>query len=57
MSNAAAYPDLLIVPRGPVTVLSVNRPDRLNALSRDTLGRSGGRCAPSRRTPRRAPWS
>jgi enoyl-CoA hydratase len=41
MSNAAVYPDLLIAPRGPVTVLSVNRPDRLNALSRDTLGQIG----------------
>ncbi len=41
MSNAAAFPDLLLDPRGPVTVLSVNRPDRLNALSRDTLGQIG----------------
>jgi hypothetical protein len=31
MSNAAAYPDLLLERRGPVTVLSVNRPGRLAA--------------------------
>ena len=41
MSQAAAFPDLLLESRGPVTVLSVNRPDRLNALSRDTLGQIG----------------
>jgi len=41
MSNAAAYPDLLIQPRGPVTVLTVNRPERLNALSRDILEQIG----------------
>jgi enoyl-CoA hydratase len=41
MSDATAYADLLIEPRGPVTVLFVNRPDRLNALSRDTLGQIG----------------
>jgi enoyl-CoA hydratase len=37
MSEAAAYADLLIEPRGPVTLLSVNRPERLNALSRGIL--------------------
>ena len=37
MSDAAACPDLLLEARGRVTVLSVNRPDRLNALSRDLL--------------------
>ena len=41
MSNAAAWPDLLIELRGPVTVLSVNRPDRLNAMNCDTLGQIG----------------
>jgi len=41
MSDTAACPDLLLEPRGPVTVLKVNRPDRLNALSRDTLGQIG----------------
>ena len=41
MSNAAACPDLLLEPRGPVMVLTVNRPDRLNALSRDTLAQIG----------------
>jgi enoyl-CoA hydratase len=41
MNNAAAFPDLLLAARGPVTVLSVNRPDRLNALSRDTLEQLG----------------
>lgn len=41
MSNAAACPDLILESRGPVTVLSVNRPDRLNALSRDTLAQIG----------------
>jgi enoyl-CoA hydratase len=41
MSNAAACPDLLLESRGPVTVLTVNRPDRLNALSRDTLAQIG----------------
>ena len=41
MNNAAACPDLLLEARGPVTVLKVNRPDRLNALSRDTLGQIG----------------
>jgi enoyl-CoA hydratase len=35
--NVAAFPHLLLESRGPVTVLTVNRPDRLNALSRDTL--------------------
>lgn len=41
MSDAAACPDLLLEPRGPVMVLTVNRPDRLNALSRDTLAQVG----------------
>ena len=41
MSDAAACPDLLLEPRGPVMVLSVNRPDRLNALSRGTLEQIG----------------
>jgi enoyl-CoA hydratase len=41
MSNAVACPDLLLEPRGPVMVLTVNRPDRLNALSRDTLAQIG----------------
>jgi enoyl-CoA hydratase len=41
MSNAMACPDLLLEPRGRVMVLSVNRPDRLNALSRDTLAQIG----------------
>jgi enoyl-CoA hydratase len=41
MSIAAACPDLLLEPRGPVVVLTVNRPDRLNALSRDILGQIG----------------
>jgi enoyl-CoA hydratase/carnithine racemase len=37
MNNAAACRDLLLQPRGPVMVLMVHRPDRLNALSHDTL--------------------
>jgi enoyl-CoA hydratase len=41
MSDAAAYPDLLLEARGPVTVLTVNRPDRLNALDRALLGQIG----------------
>ena len=41
MLDAAAWPDLLIELRGRVTVLSVNRPDRLNALSCDTLRQIG----------------
>jgi len=41
MSHAAAHPDLLVTTRGPVAVLTVNRPDRLNALSRDTLRQIG----------------
>jgi enoyl-CoA hydratase len=41
MIDGATWPDLLLEPRGPVTVLKVNRPDRLNALSRDTLGQIG----------------
>jgi enoyl-CoA hydratase len=41
MSDAAACPDLILEPRGPVMVLTVNRPDRLNALSRDTLAQIG----------------
>ncbi|TFG86703.1 MAG: enoyl-CoA hydratase [Gemmatimonadales bacterium] len=41
MSNVAACSDPLLEPRGPVMVLTVNRPDRLNALSRDTLAQIG----------------
>jgi enoyl-CoA hydratase len=41
MNDTAVCPDLLLDQRGPVTVLSVNRPDRLNALSHDTLGQIG----------------
>ena len=41
MSDAAACPDLILEPRGPVMVLTVNRPDRSNALSRDTLAQIG----------------
>jgi len=40
-SGSAGHPDLLLERRGPVTVLTVNRPDRLNALSRDTLQQIG----------------
>ena len=41
MIDAAACPDLILEERGPVTVLRVNRPDRLNALSRDLLEQIG----------------
>jgi enoyl-CoA hydratase len=41
MSGMAAFPDLLLEARGPVAVLTVNRPERLNALSSDTLGQIG----------------
>ena len=41
MSDPAAYADLLIETRGRVTVLTVNRPERLNALSRGLLEQIG----------------
>jgi len=37
VSDAAATPDLIVESRGPVTVLSVNRPERLNALDQSVL--------------------
>ena len=33
-----AYRSLLVERRGPVTILTVHRPDVLNALNRETLG-------------------
>jgi enoyl-CoA hydratase len=41
MSNAAGCPDLLLELRGPVMILTVDRPDRLNALNRDALAQIG----------------
>jgi enoyl-CoA hydratase len=35
---SSAYKNLLVERRGPVTVLSIHRPEVLNALNRDTLG-------------------
>ncbi len=39
--NPGTTDDLLLERRGPVTVLTVNRPDRLNAVDRDLLARIG----------------
>jgi enoyl-CoA hydratase len=41
MSDPAVGADLLLERRGRVTVLTVNRPERLNALSRDLLEQIG----------------
>ena len=38
MAPAQAEPVLLSHPRGPVAVLTLNRPDRLNAIGSDVLG-------------------
>jgi enoyl-CoA hydratase len=38
ISSAESFRNLLLERRGPVTVLVVNRPDRLNALNHETLG-------------------
>jgi len=36
-TETQTYKNLLVERRGPVTVMSINRPDVLNALNRETL--------------------